>query len=295
MVGLNRTERDIGLIHYAAMIAQLGTAMEARFVHVLPAPGGPSAAPDHDSALAAIQKEVASHFLNVPDRVKVYCDVLKGPLLDRILTFITEQEVDLLLLGHRPDHPPGLGSLVRRLAMKAPCSVWVVPDGSPPSLRRILVPIDFSEPSADAMSVATSMARLCGQSEVLALHVYFNEAVVTYEEADQLIRGEEQGAYECFIRPINCQGVKVTPLFVEGANVARTIHRVAGEQGVDLKILATRGRSRSATILLGSVAEGVIIEARTPVLIVKHFGARLGLLQALLDRGFRRRTAPRFG
>jgi len=58
--------------------------------------------------------------------------------------------------------------------------------------------------------------------------------------------------------------------------------------------MATRGRSRSATILLGSVTEGVIIEARTPVLVVKHFGNRLGVLQVLMDRRFRQGGDPQF-
>ena len=86
----------------------------------------------------------------------------------------------------------------------------------------------------------------------------------------------------------------VTPIFREGINVAHTIHRVAREQNVDLKVMATRGRSRSATILLGSVTEGVIIEARTPVLVVKHFGARLSLLQVLLGRTFKQSGSPHF-
>ena len=77
-------------------------------------------------------------------------------------------------------------------------------------------------------------------------------------------------------------------------DIARTIHRVASEQAVDLKVMSTRGRSRSAAILLGSVTEGVITEARTPVLAVKHFGAQLGLLQVLLDRTRRTEGEPHF-
>jgi hypothetical protein len=50
--------------------------------------------------------------------------------------------------------------------------------------------------------------------------------------------------------------------------------------------MATRGRSRSAAILLGSVTEEMIIQARVPLLAVKHFGARMGVVQALLDRRF---------
>ncbi len=200
-----------------------------------------------------------------------------------------------MLLGHRPDHPPGQGSLVRRLAMQAPCSIWIVPHGSPLSLKRILVPVDFSQHAADAMRVAASMARLCGEAECLALHVYSNEAVLTYEEDDPVLLGRKEQAFEQFIAPIDCRAVAVTPIFEEGTNAAHTIHRVAQEQNIELKVMATRGRSRSATILLGSVTEGVIIEARTPVLVVKHFGARLGVLQVLMDRRFRQGETPQFG
>jgi outer membrane protein OmpA-like peptidoglycan-associated protein len=54
--------------------------------------------------------------------------------------------VDLILVGHGRGHS-GKRALARRLAMKAPCSVWVVPEGAPARLNRILVPVDFSDPS----------------------------------------------------------------------------------------------------------------------------------------------------
>lgn len=289
-VGLTCTDRDDDLIRYAAMVARLHTAVEVRFVHVLSA----KESSGHDAAQQEIESRVEACFLNVPETARVYCHVLKGPLVDRLLTFIAEQETDLVLAGHGPDHPPAGASLVRRLAMKAPCSVWIVPDGSPLRLKKILVPIDFSEGAADAMVVATSIARLTGDTECLPLHVYFNEAVVTYEEYEAIARGEEEEAYRAFASDVDCRDVKLTPLFVESSNVAHAIHQVASEQGVDLKVISTRGRSRSAAILLGSVAEGVIIEAQTPVLVIKHFGARLGLLQMLLDRTFRSTRAPTF-
>jgi hypothetical protein len=63
---------------------------------------------------------------------------------------------------------------------------------------------------------------------------------------------------------------------------------VADREGADLIVMSTRGRSRSAAILLGSVTEETIIESRLPLLAVKHFGARMGVLEALLDRRFLR-------
>ncbi len=288
MVGLACTDGDIGLIQYAAMVAHLGTASEVRFVHVLPSSAGPSAAHDHDRILAELQAEVQPQLCGLPETVQVSYDVLTGPLLDRLLAFVAEQQVDLLLVGHGTGSA-GRRALARRLSMKAPCSVWMVPDDSQAAIRRILVPIDFSEHAADSLGVATSMARLSGQPECLALHVYFNEAVITYEGYDQVLRGQEEQAYRKFIAPINCQSAQVVPLFEEGANVAHVVGRVAERQGADLIVMATRGRSRSAAILLGSVTEEVIINTRVPLLVVKHFGARLGVLQALLDRRFRQK------
>ena len=222
--------------------------------------------------LAALPAAVQPHFTDVPATVRVAYDVLAGPLVDRLLTHIAERQVDLLLVGDRHG-PAGRKSLVRRLAMKAPCSVWLVPEGAAAEIRRLLVPIDFSEPAADSLRVATAMARLHGHTECLALHVYFNQAAITYEEYDQVLRGQEQAAYQQFIAPIDCQRVRVRPLFEEGHQVAHVVSRVAEQHGADLIVMATRGRSRSAAILLGSVTEEMLLATRVPLLAVKHFGA----------------------
>jgi nucleotide-binding universal stress UspA family protein len=285
MVALSRTETDPPLLRYAAMVARLGTANELRFVHVIPGRAAPSPPDVHQEALRDLEASVHQHAHGIPGDTRVSCDVLHGPLTDQLLTHAADRHVDLLFVGHRRSHS-GRKALARRLAMKAPCSVWMVPDGSPPAIGRILVPIDFSDHAADAMGVAASLAQRHGLREVLALHVYFDEARTTFDEYDQILRGQEQEAFRQFISPINCHGVEVKPLFEEGADTSHTIDRVAAREQADLIVMATRGRSRSAAILLGSVTEDVILQAQVPLLVVKHFGARLGVLQALLDRRF---------
>jgi nucleotide-binding universal stress UspA family protein len=282
------------LIRYAASLAQMGAGVEFRFVSILPTRPDPTRPIDRDRLMASLEVEVQEAFAEVSDVVKVYVNVLKGPLLDRLLGFAAEQEVDLVLVGHETRHS-GRRALARRLAMKAPCSVWMVPDEAPSSISRILVPIDFSPPAADALSVAVSLARLCGVPECLALHVYFDPGVARYDEYDAVLRGQEQAAFEKFVAPLDCQGVRVEPLFVESANVPHAIGRVAQERGIDLIVMGTRGRTRSAAILLGSETDQTLIETRTPILIVKHFGARLGLLRALLEKDFGASEEPRFG
>lgn len=88
-------------------------------------------------------------------------------------------------------------------------------------------------------------------------------------------------ALQKFISSIQNYGVNVEPQVEEGSNVARTILRIADEQHFDLVVLSTRGRSRAASILLGSEASQVIMEARVPVLAIKHQGAQLNFLKAL--------------
>ena len=215
-------------------------------------------------------------------RPAVRTAVLSGPLTDRLLSFVAESQTDLVMVGHGAGHS-GRRALARRLAMKAPCSVWMVPDGSPARISRILAPIDFSP--ALGRHAANRLVAGAGRRRGLpALHVYFNEAVVTYEEYDQVLRGQERRAYDKFIAPLDSRGVELTPHFEESANAAHAIERVAEREAADLIVMGTRGRSRSAAILLGSVTEQTLIETRLPLLAVKHFGARMGVLEALLDR-----------
>jgi nucleotide-binding universal stress UspA family protein len=178
--------------------------------------------------------------------------------------------------------------------MKAPCSVWIAPDQSQPSVNRVLVPIDFSHISADTLSVATALAEAAGLDECLGLHVEFNQAVVTFDEIDEIVAVDRDRAFGLFVAPIDLHGVWVKPVFVDSPNVAQTIVRTAVEQACDLIVMGTRGRSPSAAVLLGSETEHCLMDTPVPLLAVKHFGARLSLLQALRDQRLRKRGDERF-
>jgi nucleotide-binding universal stress UspA family protein len=52
-------------------------------------------------------------------------------------------------------------------------------------------------------------------------------------------------------------------------SVAGTIVSYAEEQGIDLIVIGTRGMSGIKRMLIGSVAEGVVMYTHCPVLVVK--------------------------
>ena len=278
MVSLAGRDPDGGLLCYAAALARMLPGMETYAVHVAGGGSPPQAALEECIGAAIPGAELR---------------VLQGDLLDALLGFATEGGCDLILLGHSANRR-GRRSLARRLAMRAPCSVWLAPDGSPPNVSCILAPVDFSKRSADSLEIATVLAEAAGLDECLALHVYFNDAAATFDEFDEILAGEEEQAYSLFTAPINLHGVFARPLFAESSSVARTILRTAEEQRSDLIVMGTRGRSASAAVLLGSETEQVMMAASTPVLAVKNFGARRRLLNVLRDPRLQRGPGGRY-
>lgn len=281
-IGLTLTESDRPLLNYAAMLAKFEIGKRFEFVHVLtsnhPAPPGV----DHVAIRQQMQSAVAESFGSLPVPTQSAFHVRDGVRIDQMLAFVEQQSSGVILLGHRSNRS-GKRSLARQMAMIAPCSVWMVPDHAPVRMCRVLAPIDFSQHSADSLSIATGIARRAGLNECQAVHMYFDAGMIHYEEHAEEIRKDEQQAFEQFLFPINTHDIKVAPLFVESDNVTKAILSVASEQQSDLVVMNTRGRSKAAAVLLGSETSQMMMESPVPVLAVKHRGARLNLFNVLTD------------
>jgi sulfate permease, SulP family len=241
--------------------------------------------------------------------------VLEGPLLDQLLRLTTERQRDLVLLGHRRARS-GHRAVARRLAMVSPASVWLVPEGASPKITRILAPIDFSDHSADALSVAIQVARANGLNHLHALHVYVDASTIRYDEHIEEVLGQEQAAFEKLLTLVDSRGVEevlgqeqaafeklltlvdsrgvvVEPIFVEGDRITQEILRTAQQQGCDLIVMNTRGRSRAASVLLGSTTSDTMAETMVPMLAVKHFGGRMSLVEALTNHRIWDQPSPK--
>lgn len=287
LVGLACQPADDELIRYTAEVVRLGTARSVQFLHVLERLTDQA----RRAAQEQIGQRVGEHF-TASATVEVRCEVVEGAREDQLLAEALHRKSDLLLVGHGRGRA-GRKSLARRLAMKAPCSVWMVPQGAAPTLRRVLVPVDFSAPSADALAVAAELVRLQRAGELFTLHVYFNELVASFEEYAATLRHHEEDLLRAFDDKVDNLQVPLQPLVEQSVSPAQAILRVAAQRDMDLVVMSTRGRSCSAAVLLGSVTEDVIVQTHLPLLAVKHFGTKLGLLQALL-RASEREPGPHY-
>ena len=141
------------------------------------------------------------------------------------------------------------------------------------NFRRILVATDFAESAERALACAVQLARRHG-TELVLVHVYMDlpaypeitagQVVAIYEEQRAWI----EAALERRARAARGEGLLARAVLRTGP-AASTIAETAKDEGADLLVVGTHGRSGLDRLILGSVAERVVRLASCPVLVVK--------------------------
>ena len=141
------------------------------------------------------------------------------------------------------------------------------------SFQRILVPVDFSECSREALRVACDLARASG-GELHILNAYGLSksdypyvAYLTHEVERQVVESALEQVAEWKARHVPADLSAVTHTSPKEARVA--ILEVADTLGADVIVMGTHGRSGLKRLALGSVADHVVRTARCPVLMVR--------------------------
>jgi len=141
-------------------------------------------------------------------------------------------------------------------------------------MKKIIVPIDFSNYSEYALEAAAVMAKQ-NDGEVLALHMLeLSEAVLTKGSAEQ---SEEavfylklaEKRFEEFLDRDYLEGVNVTPI-VKHFKVFSEVNEVARDHNADLIVMGSQGTSGLAEIFIGSNTEKVVRHSDIPVLVLKN-------------------------
>ena len=141
-------------------------------------------------------------------------------------------------------------------------------------MKKIIVPIDFSEHSEYALETAASIAKKFN-SDVYVLHMLqLSNAIITAsadslnEEAVFYLKLAEQ-KMETFLDRPYLKGVNVIPV-VKHFMVFKEINELVKAQDADLIVMGSHGASGAKEVFIGSNAEKVVRHAEIPVLIVKH-------------------------
>ena len=135
--------------------------------------------------------------------------------------------------------------------------------------NKILVPIDFSEPSDAALLYGRNLAKAFG-AELHVLHVMENQFLrPTFKSKAAVETGMVNRVAEC-LSPEDRTTLRAVSAVRMSDEPHDEIIRYAEEENIDLIVMGTHGRGGVARLLMGSVAEKVVRSARCPVLMVRH-------------------------
>ena len=140
-------------------------------------------------------------------------------------------------------------------------------------LKRILVPVDFSECAKKALAYAVPFAKQFG-AEIILAHVVQPcipvPEITAVDTTATLAQMREAGKTELEkLRLGITDDVRINTVIRVG-HPAHQIVETAGEFDVDLILLSTHGRTGLGRMFFGSVAEHVTRYARCPVLTVRE-------------------------
>lgn len=146
------------------------------------------------------------------------------------------------------------------------------------NVKKILAPVDFSEPSMKALASAWELAREVNAGELHLLYVVtphhllgiealpvgsreITREAAMIEQADEELARIKKADFE--------NSSKVTTATVVGSPAIK-VGEYAREHGIDLIVMSTHGRTSGDGVLIGGTTEKVLRHASCAVLILRR-------------------------
>jgi nucleotide-binding universal stress UspA family protein len=147
-------------------------------------------------------------------------------------------------------------------------------------IKRILLPLDSSDASKIAMPYALDLAKKLNASITLfsmAQTVYSRNmdsmgagVGVNWDAIDSATEKYTNEYLQSVVDTMKADGISANHVAVLGIDAANEILELEKKIPADLVVMATRGRSPVARWAFGSVAEKVLREGKTPLLVIRQ-------------------------
>ncbi len=141
-------------------------------------------------------------------------------------------------------------------------------------MKKIMIPVDFSEHSQYALEVAAQLAKK-HNSKLIMLHMMgLSPSFLTKDESQEVFEAmyymklaEKQ--FDAFLKFDYLKGIEVETL-VRNYREFSEVDTVAQEHDVDLIVMGSHGSSGIKEVFVGSNTEKVVRNSSIPVLVVKN-------------------------
>ena len=294
LVGLDLTEMDHYILKYTRMLCNHLKFDRVIFAHIAKDLELPEdlrskypdlLAPLDESIEKDIRKKTSEYFGGCGAKFDVI--IKEGNPVQKILKLAKIKSADLIIMG-RKKSLKGSGIVASHIARNSPCSLLLVTPNEHSDIKKIMVPLDFSEHSLLSLQQAMEIAN-GPDTEVMVVHVYdvptgYSKIGKSYDEFAEIMKSNASKECQQFMKINNIpKNVKCEYLLDGFGKSIDLIYESAKKKSADLIVVGSKGRTNASAIFLGSFAEKLAYkDDNIPVLIVKDKGENMGFLQALL-------------
>jgi nucleotide-binding universal stress UspA family protein len=228
--------------------------------------------------LDGVRGEVEALASDMQSRHRVSADVhlTVGGVLGEIVEHADALDADLLVMGARGAgfmRELLIGSTTERVLRKTARPLLVVKQIAHEPYRRVLVPVDFSPRSLDALALAQQVAP---QAELVLLHAFevpfegkLRYAGVEEHALSSLRVNARREAVAQMNELVTRTGVdenRVRRIVVHGEATTQVLEQEQ-EQDCDLIVIGKRGHGLFGELLLGSVTKHILARSTADVLV----------------------------
>ena len=290
MVALELGATDNKILEYLDFFTREIPTGAAYFLHVLPkfdllntmmekeAQALVSNYEVNDEVITRMERKIRSR-LTDEHTVHVEFDVKEGNPLEELLEDTNDVKADLVVIGQKSGVSQH-GILAKNLARKAQCNALIIPDQAKPQIKKILVPIDFSEFSVKALRTAVALnLELYEPAKIVCVNIYELPNLSVYkiqktrEQFKKMLEKDHLDAFNAFLNthiPEYKDKVSVDLICRENTGIAQHIKDYAQNNKADLIVTGAKGHSQVELLLMGSVTEKLLAISETiPTLVVK--------------------------
>jgi len=291
MVALELGNTDDAILHYLNFLTQKIPTQALYFLHVLPEINLYNTLYEEEARTVfgndyELDRDVIERMeLSIKGKIAaekdlfIEFDVKEGNPLEQLLQDADEVKADLVVIGQKTT-PGSHGILAKKLARQVSCNALVIPDQARRNITSILVPIDFSPNSAEALKTAVAINKqLPEPAEIVVLNVYEVPDLSVYkigktrEQLHAMLEEDRTAALQAFIRrfvPEAEDSIRKELIPKDMPGVANYLMDFALENDTDFIVMGAKGHSKVELLLLGSVTEKMLtLNKSIATLIVK--------------------------
>ncbi len=295
LIGLDFSGMDVQLLKYASVVADkiypevvylFAVGKKLKLPKSLKEKYSGENTPIDEILLKELELRAKEYFITPPG-CQVRFELRVGEAHKQIREWSQIKEIDLIMVGRRVS-PGGNGKLASSITRASHCSVLIVPENPPGTLEGLLIPINVdNEENLPIMAVLELVKK--SQLNITVQSIYdvptgYHYSGKSFREFAKIMEQNARNKMELVKKRYHLEDYPVSYIFSldDDHNLAEKIYETALKENVDMILMGSKGRTKTASLVLSSIAEKVTeYDKIVPLLIVKNKQKNLGFLDAL--------------